>query len=258
MVNLVCLVSTLFNPWVVYYGPALAARDFKPYDLIVLNSVSRAPIDELLREKKMVLGYINLCELERGDPWVAKIEEKLRLEETQDGWAVDIRSQVWQKLILDEIAPMILHQGFTGFFLDQPDISIALESKFPGMKEALVSLVHSLRARYPKMKIMFNRGYEVLPQVGDVIDYELAETLYTIQEGSKFVIRPKSEYEWQLDHLYAAKKKFPHIELFSLEYWDPLDHEEIRKIYEIESTAGFRPYVATIELNVIVPYPEKK
>ena len=65
---------------------------------------------------------------------------------------------------------------------------------------------------------------------------------------------PRS-YEWQRQQLWAAGRRDPNLRLFSLDYWDPNDKENIAKIHAEERANGFIPYVATPDLTQIVLPP---
>ncbi|MGJ3626639.1 hypothetical protein AB5I41_06865 [Sphingomonas sp. MMS24-JH45] len=71
----------------------------------------------------------------------------------------------------------------TEFFIDTLDNAEAMERADPtgakGMIAAAATLLAAVRARYPAMRIMLNRGYAVLPQAADRIDYLLAEAMAT-------------------------------------------------------------------------------
>ncbi|MBU6382788.1 MAG: endo alpha-1,4 polygalactosaminidase [Verrucomicrobia bacterium] len=251
------------HPWVVYYGDAAQAEELAPFNPIVLQ-----PHSALVRafgKRKTVLGYFNLGEIDQSDPFFSKTQEEgLLIEDNQEwrgSWKVDIRNPFWKRYVLKTAIPVLLSQGFTGIFLDQVDVSIDLETRnptqFSGMKKAAIDLIRDIRKYFPKIKLMLNRGYEILPQIGRWIDYELAETLYTFYDVNTqtYQVRSKEEYDWQLQQLQAAHKQFPRLVLFSLDYWDPTDRTMIDKIYEIELQHFLRPYVATIHLDKIVLPP---
>ena len=249
-------------PWVVYYGSALPTEALEPYNPILLDRDYPFPLEPLLKKKKEVLGYVNLAEVEDRDPWFSKIKDRgLLIKKNDDwvgSWSIDIRHPYWKDLLLTEIIPGLISQGFTGLFFDQLDISLDHEAKEPakykGMGAAAVDLIHSIREKFPHQRIMMNRAYALLPEVGDDINYELAETLYTIYnfETKEYRIRSKQEIDWQLAQLDNARKQFPHLVMFSLDYWDPKDTEMYKKIYAMEREFCLRPYVSTPPLDIII------
>jgi polysaccharide biosynthesis protein PelA len=261
------LLASAQFPWVVYYSDRASAEDFEPYNPIVLDSDTHPPIASLKNQKKEVLGYIDLGEAEEWRSWFAEVKkENLLIRENPNwkgSWLVDIRNPFWKQLVLEKIIPSILAKGFSGLFFDQLDVSLALEEedpkKYKGMTAAAVDLVLSIRSRFPDAKLMMNRAYAILPQVGQKIDYELAETLYSKYDFTKkqYFILKESDYTWQLDQLNQARKTFPHLVLFSLDYWDPADKKMIKKIYSVERAQCIRPYVSSLALDTVIPEPDE-
>src|SRR3990167_2009920 len=119
MVLFLLLPLALFSsPWIVYYGDQAPIEEFALYNPIVFDSQSHPPLGPLVAEKKRVLGYVNLGEVDEGDPWFEQVQEKgLFIQKNHNwkgSWAVDIRNAYWKRLLLKTIIPDILQQGFTG------------------------------------------------------------------------------------------------------------------------------------------------
>jgi len=187
------LIVQANQPWVVYYQDQATAKEFIPYDPIVLDARTHPLLVPLIEKDKELLGYINMAEVEEIDEWFHDVKSKKLIIAKNPHWiktwSVDIRDPFWKDLIITKIAPDIIAQGFSGFFLDQIDVALNLELKNPktyqGMKKAACQLVEMLRKKFPEKKIMMNRAYEILEDVGSIIDYELAETLYTLYDFEK-------------------------------------------------------------------------
>lgn len=253
-------------PWVVYYNDTAPPEAFESYNPIIFDSIHHPLLKPLLDEKKTVLGYLNLAEAEERHDWFLQIkDEGILIKENPHwpgSWVVDIRSPLWSEFLLNKIIPEIFSEGFSGLFLDQLDVALELEKydpqKYHGMTEAAIHLIKAIRKKYPEKNLMLNRAYEILPQVGGDIDFELAETLYTSYnfETKEYYVRPKQEFEWQLSELNHARFLFPRLTIFSLDYWDPKDQEMYRKIYSIEREQSIRPYVSPLIFDEIYPEPK--
>ena len=248
-------------PWIVYYGNEASSDPFASYNPIVFHHLSHPPLESLLKMNKEILGYIDLTETEETDNWFSVIKEKgFLIKENPNwpgSWIIDIRQNYWKEIVINQIIPYILNQGFTGLFFDQLDVAIDLENqdpkKFQGMTAAVIDLIQAIRKQFPRVRIMMNRAYEILPHVGNDIDYELAETLYTSYNFTtkQYYVRPAHEFEWQLSQLDAARASFPHLVIFSLDYWDPNDKKMYQEIYAKERQYCINPYVSTISLDSI-------
>ena len=61
--------------------------------------------------------------------------------------------------------------------------------------------------------------------------------------------------ELQLSLLAPARRHRPAVPILTLDYWNPSDFATIRQIYARERQAGHHPYVATRQLDHLVPEP---
>jgi len=212
-------------------------------------------IIEDLRQGKMVIIMDDENRENEGD---------LLMEENphwKGSYGIDIRQRRWTELVIYELIPGLLHQGFDGIFLDTLDTPLHMERQDPkrygGMAEAAVRLVKTIRKHFPGIKIMLNRAYEILPRVARDIDMVLGESIYADYdfETKSYKRVPRALYERQLAYLKDARERNPSLEVYTLDYWEPRDREGIAAIYRIQRANGFKPYVATIALDRIIPEP---
>ncbi len=253
--------------FVVYYDKGVPSTSFMPYDLIVFDSDHHPDIRPLKEQGKTVLGYISLGEVEDYRFFFKRMKERGLVLHPNKNWPgtyfVDIRNPAWTKAVVEDLIPKILSQGFAGIFIDTLDSPIELErinpKKYNGMKEASKEIIRAIRYQYPQIKIMLNRAYQLVPEVGSDIDYLLAESLYADYnfDTKKYQKVKKQDYEEQLNLLDAAKKQYPDLEIYTLDYADREDTQARREIYAVQRKNGFVPYVATIGLNQLVEEPER-
>jgi len=262
------LAADKLSPWIVYYSNKLGPEAFEPYKLIVLDSETHPLISPLISKGKTVLGYISLGEVGPHQSCFSEVQsEGLLLTENKywpGNFLVDLRDQRWTKRVIEELIPAILQQGFSGIFLDTLDNAAELErldsNKYHGMVDAAIRIIETIRRHYPEIKIMLNRGYDLLPYVGDAIDMELGESVFTGYDfDKKRYSRFKSDlYEKQVEILQDAARKFPNLVIYTLDYWNPKDSKGVASIYKAEQRKGFIPYVSTIELDRVLHAPSSK
>ena len=252
--------------WIVYYSDKENSQKFRDYKVIVFDSDYHPEIGPLTTSDKILLGYISIGEVEKQRSYFAEVKKQDILFQENKYWPgsyfVDVRDPRWAKRVLEDLIPKILLKGYNGIFLDTLDNLAELERQDPieyeGMVEAGVNLVKAIRMHYPEIKIMMNRGYELLPDLAHTIDMELGESIYTDYNfETKTYQRVEEElYQNQVRVLKKAQKKNPKLEIYTLDYWYPEDKEAIKEIYNTERKNGFIPYVSTIELNKIVDEPK--
>src|SRR3546814_12600763 len=97
--------------------------------------------------------------------------------------------------------------------MDTLDNAEALErqdaERNKGMVAGAARLVQAIRARFPDMAIMMNRGYALLPQVAGRIDIVLAEAMasrWNFAEG-RYEMTSAEDWQWQANHLFAARSE---------------------------------------------------
>ncbi len=253
------------DSWVVYYADKEPVKAFEPYRLLVLDSKHHPPLRALKDRGKTLLGYISLGEVEQHRPWFDRVKGWGLLSAENPNWPgsfyVDVRDKRWVKLVVEELVPSILRQGFDGIFLDTLDNPPHLErtdaKRWAGMTEGAARLVRAIRANWPSIRIMQNRAYEILPDVAGALDYALGESVYAGWDfaAKKPHLQTEEDYRFQVEVLTGAKRINPKLSLHSLDYWDPADTEGIRRIYALQRANGFSPYVSVVELDRIVPEP---
>jgi uncharacterized protein (TIGR01370 family) len=251
--------------WAICYADRESPRAFTDYSLVVLDSDSHPPLAPLLAAGKTLLGYVSLGEVNISRPYYAAVKADGLLLRPNPNWPgsflVDIRQPAWRRRVVQSVIPPILAAGFAGLFLDTLDSPLDLEDQspktFPGMQDAARGLVTAIRNAYPHVTLMMNRAYELLPKVEATIDVALGESVRSDYdfESKTYRLVPEDLYRQQVDILQAARRRRPALRVFTLDYWEPADLPGLRRIYDAERANGFAPYVATVDLNRVVPEP---
>lgn len=251
--------------WAVFYAVDAAFETLLPYDLLIFDRVAHPELEPLIDAGKTVFGYISLGEMNRQRAEFARLEEWGILGEENPNWEgshfIDVRDTRWVSMVIEEMVPAIVQRGFQGLFLDTLDNPVELERRDPvgnaGMTRAAARLVKALKLHWPDVPIILNRGYGLLDQVAFDIDHVLGESVYADYDFSTKTYQkvPEPLYREQVEILAHAQRKNPNLSVLTLDYWDPADTQTIAEIYRVQRENGFSPYVATVELDRIVPEP---
>jgi endo-alpha-1,4-polygalactosaminidase (GH114 family) len=245
---------THIRHWAAYYDDSAAPEDFSDLDLVVFDRIHH-PALMPLKGRTHLLAYISIGEVKDGSPEHAtSIENHLILE----------KNAVWPSHIVNVTAPewRAAAQGFDGVMLDTADSPLYYaETKKPeGYEEtriALVGIVRAIRAAHPTMKIMINRGFSILPLVANDIDYVLAESIYsnTNVSSGQFALFAPNTYHQVAEQLQALGSIAPHLQIFTLDYWNMDDVNGLERIYTAQRAQGFIPYITTPDLRHFTPEP---
>ena len=252
--------------FVICYGADATADDFAPYSRAVLDADHHIPLSPLKTRGIQLFGYISLGESDsaRRDHSVGASFLLGSNPNWPDAHYVDLRNPAWHALVLDRLIPAVLAQGFDGLFIDTLDDAAFLEQSDPvrnrGMIEAAAALMREIHTRYPNIPLMLNRAYEVGALVADTLESVLAESLSSTYDFKtrRYHLRPKPDRDWGLARLAELRRLNPRLRLYSLDYWEPGDRAGVTRLYQQERDAGLVPYVATIDLQRIVPEPTRR
>ncbi len=252
--------------WVVYYRDALPSTAFEDYDIIVFDRDTHPSVRNLTAKGKTVLGYLSAGEAEQYRADFAQVQATHALMEENPNWpghyVVDVRNPEWTRYLIEDVIPVILQRGFHGIFVDTldsvEDLEVQNPEKYKGMIDASARMIKAIRHHYPTIKIMINRGFRVMPQIAQDVDYFLAEGILVNYdfEGGNHTLFPDAIYEEYVQKMLAFKEAASHLQLVTLDYWDMEDTETVREIYRRHRVNGFLPYVTTIELDRVDAEPK--
>jgi hypothetical protein len=161
---------------------------------------------------------------------------------------------------MGQVDDAMLH-GFNGVMLDTVDSPLAWAKKqsdadYQRMRESAITLISDIRHKYPKIKIMLNRGFDLVAASAPQIDYVLAESILTYKDDSTGQFNFISPVTYanvaaQLQHLAHPKT----LQILTLDYWDINDVYGVQDIYQRQRAEGFAPYVTTSDLRHFTPEP---
>jgi uncharacterized protein (TIGR01370 family) len=241
------LVQAQQIKWVCYYSDTAPLSTLSKFDLLVFDSDHHPPLAPLKERGKTVIGYISIGEVNSTRSYFNEVkEQKLTLQENKNwpgSFFIDVRNPLWTRRVVEELVPKILQKGFNGIFLDTIDNAPYLESldarQYRGMADAMVTLIKTIRRNYPSIKIIANRGFDILQRIEGDIDMVLGESIV----------------DSQVRALQDLKKRRPSVSILTLDYINPADRAAVIQAYRRQRANGFNPYVSTKELNRVFEEP---
>jgi polysaccharide biosynthesis protein PelA len=169
-----------------------------------------------------------------------------------DSWnsqVMDLTAPAWREHLLGR-ARQLQAQGYGGLFLDTLDsFTLLPEASREAQRAGLASFLRELHKQQPKLKLFFNRGFEVLPELDGVAAAVAFESLYAGWDASAKRYRPvpEADRQWLLGQLQPLRAKG--IPLVAIDYLPPERREEARKLAKRLRDEGFIPFISTPELN---------
>jgi hypothetical protein len=166
---------------------------------------------------------------------------------------VDPRAAEWRSRILARVDALAA-RGFHGLFLDTLD-SYAMVLRADARRAAAVamaSLIRDISDHHRDVKLLFNRGFELLDDVGGRASAVAAESLlYGWDAAAKrYVDVPAADRAWLTDKLHHVEQHFG-IPVIVIDYLPESRREDARAAARRIQAMGFVPWIATPALDTL-------
>jgi hypothetical protein len=173
-------------------------------------------------------------------------------------WAsnvVDQDAPGWPAFYVKQVIAPLWRKGYRGFFLDTLD-SYQLIAKTDEARRrqqaGLVAVIRAIKARYPRALLMFNRGFEILPQVHDLAYAVAFESLYSgwDQAKQRYTQVPPADRDWLLGQAKVIREQY-RLPVISIDYCAPGDEQCARDTAQKICKDGLVPYVTDGALQTV-------
>lgn len=247
------------NPAVaLFYGDNPPWDELRAFDVVVvdpdhpgLNPSAHQHADSA------VFAYASVGEAHPSKPYFKDLPPAWLIGENK-AWGsrvIDQSAAGWPAYFVDKVLAPLWSQGYHGFFLDTLD-SWQIVAKTPEQQArqqaGLVAVIRAIKTRWPDARLIFNRGFEVLPQVHDLAWMVAAESLYQGYDTTRggYAEVSKDDRDWLLGKLQQAHRDYG-LPILAIDYV-PLEKRELaRKTAAKIRNLGFIPWVSTTELDAL-------
>ncbi len=247
----------------LFYGAHPPVARLREFDLAVVEPDSG--FDPLAHKSAHTawFAYVSVGEVRPQRPYYAAIP-KAWLAGSNDAWAstvIDQDAAGWPAFYVEHVIAPLWKRGYRGFFLDTLDSYqlIAKTDEARARQEAgLASVIRAIKARYPHAKLIFNRGFEILPQVHTLAYAVAFESLYRgwNQAQQRYIEVPQNDRDWLLAQAKTIRERY-RLPVVSIDYCAPDDAECARHAAALISAAGLVPYVTDGALQTVGTGPAR-
>jgi len=241
-----------------YYGALPPVEQLSRFNRVVVEAENVTPDERksLLRNGVEVIAYVSLGEVNRTRFWFDEVKESWKRGENT-AWnsvIVDLQNLEWHRYLLEKRLTPLWNQGYQGFFLDTLDSYMRLFSAEAQAQQrrGLVTLIAEIYRRFPGVKLVLNRGFEVMPEVFQYADGVVAESLFRRWNPveSRYLEVPKADRDWLLFELQRVVKDY-HLAVTVIDYLPSESVELTKQVAQKIDLLGFSPWVSVPELNSI-------
>jgi len=167
----------------MFYGANLPWDELHAFDVVVVEPL-HVPDPKLYgTERTALFAYVAVGEVSPERGYLNAIPADWKLGQSRDWGSIvlDQSQAAWPTFFAERVIKPLWEAGYRGFFLDTLD-SYHLFTKTPAEKArqeaGLVAVIRELKKRYPQAKLIFNRGFDILPQVHQEVFAVAAESLF--------------------------------------------------------------------------------
>ncbi|MDO8988994.1 MAG: bifunctional glycoside hydrolase 114/ polysaccharide deacetylase family protein [Sideroxyarcus sp.] len=241
----------------MFYGANPPWDELRAFDVVVVESL-HVPDPKLHANKRTALfAYVALGEASVERAYLKDIPSAWKLGENTD-WGSTVLDQSrpeWPAFFVERVIKPLWDAGYRGFFLDTLD-SYQLVAKTDAARAAqeagMAATIRALKKRYPQARLIFNRGFEILPQVHDEVFAVAAESLFQGWNASQQKYRPvpAADREWLLGQLKRVQQEYK-LPVLAIDYVAPGQRDLARATAAKIRNLGFIPWVTNPELNLL-------
>ncbi len=240
-----------------YYGPSPLPPELRVFDFLVVEPANVIDRRWVAANRDRLFAYVSIGEVTPGRSYHAKIPgEWLRADNRQwQSRVIDPSAPGWPRFFVDEIIAPLHEQGYRNFFLDNVDsyhlLAATAEARQP-LERGLIEAIRLVKARYPEAKLMLNRGFEILPQIRDLVFAVAAESLFQSWDNGKRQYVPVSaeDRQWLVSQLARVRDEH-RLPVVVIDYVPPSDRALARDVAARIRALGFVPWVTDGEVDAV-------
>lgn len=241
-----------------FYGANPPWDVLRAYDIVVVEPAHGGIDPQAASTASMqVFAYLSVGEVEYDRPYAKDLPEGMApgANEAWRSHVVDQTHPEWPRFFTDRIVAPLWQAGYRGFFLDTLD-SFHLISKTDEERakqaQGLATVVRGIRARFPQARLIFNRGFEILPEVHRDAYAVAAESLFHGWDQKNRAYRPVPEVDraWLLRELERVRSEY-NLPVIGIDYAPPGRRDLAREIARQIAALGFAPWVSNSDLDQV-------
>jgi polysaccharide biosynthesis protein PelA len=240
-----------------YYGQAPFPPELRTFDTWVVEPANISDPTFVTNNVDKLFAYVSLGEVTANRPYLGKMPETW-LRGDNKAWqsrVIDQAAPGWPLFFVDEVIAPLRRQGFRNFFLDTLD-SYHLIADTPEARkqqeQGMIAAIRLLKSRFPDAKLTLNRGFEILPEIRDLVTAVAAESLFQSWNNMTRQYLPvsASERDWLLKELGRVRSEHG-LPVIVIDYAPPGNRTQAREIAARISALGFVPWVSNGDLNSV-------
>jgi hypothetical protein len=236
-----------------FYGKHVPVAELSQFDWVVVQpeNLDAAGLAKLQQAGVEVFAYLSAGE---GTPGAVEPGWVLGSNIAWSSAIMNPAAAGWRNQVLDR-ADALWKDGYRALFLDTLDSYLAV---LPGAEArraaaaALAGIVRAIHQRHPGVKLFFNRGFEILDDVGGLAAGLAAESLLHGWDAAakRYVEVTATDRKWLLGQLQKVRQRFG-IPIVVVDYLPPSRRATAREAARRIAEMGFSPWISNPSLDML-------
>lgn len=256
--NLFSAIGTLFKPKsaIVYYAQNLDYEKVAKDDYIIVQSdYIDTQEKEFFKYTHKMYAYASVCEISPNTKEYKNIKDEWIIAKNEE-WGslvVDILNPEYQEFFFKEIIETRLSLGFENFFFDTLDSyqrACSSDKQRKKYQSVLVAFIQKFHAKYPKAKLILNRGFELIDELYDCIDAIAFESYYYGLGAGDLAYKKVTSLDRAWLDIQIQKIQSYSLPIIVIDYLDESDLDKAEEAIKVIRDKGMIPYVSNRSLNI--------
>ena len=240
-----------------YYGAELPVDELRAFDIVVVEPDHGFDPKAYRTSASELFAYVSVGEVEPKRRY-GKDLPAAWFNGENTAWGarvVDQSNPAWPTFVVETVVAPLWDRGYRGLFLDTLD-SYQLAAKTPEARrrqeQGLASVIRAIKRKFPELRLIFNRGFEILPEVHREAYALAVESLYQEwdQAAQQYGEVSQSEREWILGQLKTVTSEY-RLPVIVIDYVPPAQRDLARRTAEKIASLGYIPWVSTPALDFL-------
>ncbi len=255
------ILGSIFHVRVSFAEPSFAffyatnppVDELKAFDIVVVDPAGGISPSTYGTGRSELFAYVSVGETNPGSGYAGQVRDSwvLGRNKAWGSMVMDTSSASWRRFYLEKVITPLWQAGYRGFFLDTLDSyrMCAGKDRYGSMEDGIVALVRDIRKNCPGVRLIFNRGFEVIDRLRPDVFAVAAESLfrgYSPEKGGYYEVDGK-ERAWLTGKLKLLKKEG--IPVISIDYLPPGKRDRARETAGKIRALGFIPWVTDKDLS---------
>ena len=241
----------------LFHGADPPWNELSAFDIVVVEPDHGADPKRRNTRRSELFAYVSLGEVQPSRGYAKALPVEWRIGENT-AWGsvvVDQARPEWPAFFAERVVAPLWAKGYRGLFVDTLDsyhLVAKTDAERARQEAGMVATLREVRRRFPGIRLIFNRGFEILPHLHAEVFAVAAESLFRGWDAGRRAYRevPQADRDWLLGQLNRVRDTW-RLPVLAIDYVPPADRALARETARKISALGFIPWVADPDLGTL-------